>query len=127
MKCHLLKSGAVALLIVCSIATGLDAGQETNPAARSETAISEKELNSFVRAYTDYQRIRARYGPALDQAKDAQQKKRIEDEANQKVKQSLDVNSMTADRYNKIFAAVNSDEGLRKKVLKRVQDQRQKS
>ncbi|MGH7875472.1 MAG: DUF4168 domain-containing protein [Candidatus Binatia bacterium] len=127
MKFNLLKSGAVALLIVSSIAMGLDAAQETKPSARPEMAISEKELNSFVRAYTDYQRIRASYGPALDQATDSQQKKRIEDEANQKVKQSLAANGLTADRYNRIFAAANSDEGLRKKVLKRVQDQRQKS
>ncbi|HVO94501.1 MAG TPA: DUF4168 domain-containing protein [Terriglobales bacterium] len=84
-------------------------------------------MNSFVKAYVDYQRIRANYGPALDRTKDPQQRKRIEEEANRKVKQSLDANGLTADRYNKIFAAVNSNDGLRKKVLKKVQEQRQNS
>lgn len=114
-----------ALLVFPLAAAGL--AQEGNSSRRPGVAISENELNSFVKAYVEYQRIRASYGPTLESTKDPQRKKRIEEEANRKVKQSLDANGLTADRYNKIFAAVNSDEELRKRVLKKVQDQRQKS
>jgi hypothetical protein len=93
----------------------------------AETTYSEKELDAFVKAYVDYQRIRSSYGPALDRATDPQQKMRIEQEANAKIKRSLDSNGLTSERYNKIFAAVNGNEELRKKVLKKVHDQRQRS
>jgi hypothetical protein len=93
----------------------------------AETTYSERELDAFVKAYVDYQRIRSSYGPALDRATDPQQKMRIEQEANAKIKRSLDSNGLTSERYNKIFAAVNGNEELRKKVLKKVHDQRQRS
>jgi hypothetical protein len=103
------------------------ADQPERPGAGPAIAISEKELSAFVKAYVAYQNIRANYGPALESAKDAQQKKRIEQEANAKVKQSLDAQGLTSERYNKIFAAVNGDAELRKRVLKKVEDERRKS
>ena len=91
------------------------------------TTISDKDLNAFVKAYVKYQGIRASYGPALVSAKGEPEKKRIEQEANAKVKQSLEAQGLTAERYNKIFAAVNGNPELRQKVLKKVDEERQKS
>jgi hypothetical protein len=93
----------------------------------AQAGVSEKELNAFVKVYVEYQRIRSSYGPALDRATEPQQKMRIEQDANAKIKQSLDANGLTSERYNKIFAAVNSNEQLRKRVLKKVEEQRQRS
>jgi len=39
----------------------------------------------------------------------------------------LDSNGLSAERYNQIFATVNADEPLRKKVLKQVEEQRRNS
>jgi len=39
----------------------------------------------------------------------------------------LDTQGLTAERYNRIFAQVNSNESLRKRVLKQVEDERKKS
>jgi uncharacterized protein DUF4168 len=95
--------------------------------ANQQTALSDKDLKAFVKAYVDYQRIRSTYGPALDNAKDPAQKQKIEREANAKIKQSLDAQGLSAERYNQIFAQVNSNEPLRKKVLKQVEEERRKS
>jgi Domain of unknown function (DUF4168) len=98
------------------------------PTRRSEAStLSDKELKAFVKAYVDYQRIRSTYGPALERAKDPAQKRQIEQEANAKIKRSLDAQGLSPARYNQIFAQVNSNEPLRKKVLKQVEEERRKS
>ena len=128
---HNLPRGiAIALLVGCSClgVRGASAAETQKGAgAREATAVSDKELQAFVKAYVDYQKIRASYGPALDNAKDPQRKKQIEQEANTKVKQSLDTQGLTAERYNRIFAQVNSNEPLRQRVLKQVENERKKS
>jgi len=113
----------------CALAPGAAAPAAAQSKARAggETALSEKELRAFVRAYVAYQRIRSNYAPVLEKAKDAQSKKQIEQEANAKVQQVLDSNGLSAERYNCILAAVNADAALRKKVLKQVEEQRAQS
>jgi hypothetical protein len=39
----------------------------------------------------------------------------------------LEATGLTAARYNEIFAKVNGNEGLRSKVLKKVEDERRQS
>ena len=105
----------------------ISAEQPKIPPANAETTINEKELNAFIKAYVDYQKIRANYGSALERATDSQEKKRIEQEANTRVKRSLDAQGLSSERYNKIFATVNNNPELRQKVLKKVEDERKKS
>jgi len=121
-------------LIVGSLLIGSFAlAPAAHPAAAGKTpagnasAISDRELAAFVRAYVDYKRIQTQYGPALEKEKDPARKKQIEREANAKVKRSLDANGLSPERYNRIFATVNADESLRKKVLKQVEDERRNS
>ena len=130
MKIYQTRNILFALLTYWAFALA-SAAHSAEPSNRSEdskvTTISEKELDAFVKAYVQYQRIRARYGPALERAKEAQEKKRIEQEANAKVKQSLEAQGLSAERYDKIFAAVNGDAELRQKILNKVEVERQKS
>ena len=79
----------------------------------SEAKVSDKELSAFVKAYVDYQKIRSSYTPAFEKTNDTGRKKQIEQEANEKVKQSLDSNGLSAQRYNEIFSTVNADPQLR--------------
>jgi hypothetical protein len=130
MKIYQTRNILSALVIYWAVAIAF-AAHSAEPSNRSEVSnvptISEKELTAFVKAYVQYQGIRASYGPALERAKEEQEKKRIEQEANAKVKQSLAAQGLTSERYNKIFAAVNGDPELRQKILKRVTEERQKS
>jgi hypothetical protein len=130
MKFELIRNIVWALLIDGVVLGSMPLTAADGPAKQrggSETTISEKELVAFVKAYVDYQKIRSSYGPALESAKDPQQKQRIEREANTKVKQSLEATGLTAERYNEIFTKVNGNERLRNKVLKKVEDERRKS
>jgi hypothetical protein len=110
-------------------ATGVSySADQPRPSPSTETnKVSDKELSAFVKAYVDYQKIRASYTPVLEKTNDTERKKQIEQEANEKVKQSLDSSGLSAQRYNQIFSAVNADPQLRQRVLKQVEQQRHNS
>lgn len=89
--------------------------------------ISDKELAAFARAYTEVQQIRAHYEPSLQKTKDPKETERIQREANAKLKKTLEKQGLSVDRYNKIYAAVNANEELRRKTLKMVDQERKHS
>jgi len=112
----------IALLCGAGVATAVEA-----PVKRADaSALSDKELKAFAKAYVDYQKIRRTYTPALEQAKDPARKKEIEQEANAKIKRSLDAQGLSVARYNQIFAQVNSNPPLRKRVLQQVEEERRR-
>jgi hypothetical protein len=123
-KIWLIPVMLMALFTIAPVA--YPASAEKAP-AQSANSISDRELTAFVNAYVDYKRIQAEYAPALQKEKDPARKKQIEQDANSKVKRSLDANGLSPERYNRIFATVNANEGLRKKVLKQVEDERRSS
>ena len=130
MKYTVRRNFVGALLVGCSLAATnvLQAAEQSrNPPSSGPATISDRELDAFVKAYVEYQKILANTAPALKNAKDPGRKKQIEQEANAKIKRALDSNGLSADRYNQIFATVNADEPLRKKVLKQVEEQRRNS
>jgi Domain of unknown function (DUF4168) len=130
MKFSVRRNFVWALLVGCSLAATnvLQAAEQSRkPASSGSATISNRELDAFVRAYVEYQKIQANYAPALKNAKDPGRKKQIEQEANAKVKRALESNGLSANRYNQIFATVNANEPLRKKVLKQVEEQRRNS
>ena len=130
MKCPVRRNFVWALLVGFALAATnvLQAAEQARkPASIAPATISDRELDAFVKAYVEYQKIRANYAPALKSTKNPARKKQIEREANAKVKRALDSNGLSADRYNQIFATINADAPLRKKVLKQVQEQRSKS
>jgi hypothetical protein len=130
MKHNLARNMIFALLVGCVLpgAASVESGEAPKKQDAGEgIALSDKELNAFVKAYVEYQKIRLSYGPVLEKSKDPKEKKRIQDEANTKVRQALDRHRLTSERYNRIFASVNGNEELRKKILKKVEEERKKS
>lgn len=95
--------------------------------ANSRTQVSDQELTAFAKAYTEVQQIRSQYEPSLQKTKDAKESARLQNEANTKLKKTLDKQGLSIDRYNKIYAAVNANEELRRKALKIVEQERKKS
>lgn len=121
-----LKLGLSLLILIlfgAAVATAAEAPAKPNDAS----SLSDKELKAFAKAYVDYQNIRRTYAPALEQTKDPARKKEIEQEANGKIKRSLDAQGLSVARYNQIFAQVNSNPPLRKKVLQQVEEERKRS
>lgn len=99
----------------------------TNVLGQGSPQISDKELAAFARAYTEVQQIRAQYEPSLARTKDPKETERIQREANAKLKKTLDKQRLSVDRYNKIYAAINANEDLRRKTLRMVDQERKKS
>ena len=114
------SSSVLALLLVCLSSSAL-AAQGNSP------QISDKELAAFARAYAQVQQIRSQYEPSLQKTKDARESERLQQEANAKLKRTLDKQGLSVDRYNKIYAAVNANEELRRKALKMVEQERRSS
>src|ERR1044072_3897604 len=120
---HLALGLLISLLYGAGVATAVEPPAKPN----DESGLRENELKAFAKAYVDYQKIRQTYAPALEQAKDPARKKQIEQEANAKIKRSLDAQGLSVTRYNQIFAQVNSNPPLRKRVLQQVEEERRRS
>jgi uncharacterized protein DUF4168 len=93
----------------------------------NSTQISDRELAAFAKAYTEVQQIRSQYEPSLRKIKDPKESERLQQEANAKLKKSLDKEGLSIDRYNEIYAAVNANEELRRKAMRIVEQERKKS
>jgi Domain of unknown function (DUF4168) len=89
--------------------------------------VSDAELRAFVKAYVDNQKIRQQYEPSLTDNKDPQKSQQLQDQANAELKKSLAKQNLTIEKYNSIYNQINSDEELRKKALKLVEEERKRS
>jgi hypothetical protein len=96
------------------------------PAGEQQNKVSDAELQAFAKAYVQYHKIRQKYEPQLQGAKDPQQSKKIQDEANSKIKDVLAKQQLTPQEYNRVFTTVNNDETLRKKAMKLIEEERKK-
>jgi uncharacterized protein DUF4168 len=114
--------GLITCLGAVSFAQQTPGTQDALPAK-----VNDNELRSFVRAYVENQRIRQRYEPELEKTSDPNRNRQIQDQANEELKKSLARHNLTVDEYNRIYNQVNSDEQLRKKTLKLVQEERSKA
>jgi len=98
--------------------------QEPSP---GQTNITDKELSTFAKAYVEYHKIRQEYETQLTKVQDPKEKEKIQQEGNSKVKKALEKQGLTSESYNRIFAAVNGNEQVRKKVLKMIEAERKGS
>jgi uncharacterized protein DUF4168 len=96
---------------------------QTDPQAN----VSDAELRAFVKAYVDNQKIRQQYEPSLMDNKDPQKGQQLQDQANAELKKSLAKHNLTIEKYNSIYNQINSDEELRKKALKLVEEERKRT
>ena len=99
------------------------AQQSATPQAENQTNISEAELSAFVKAYVDNQKVRQEYEPPLRHNTDPQ-KGQLQDRANAELQRSLAKQNLTVENYNRIYNRINSDEELRKKALKLIEEER---
>lgn len=109
----------LALILLCTSSVALAQGKSPQ--------ISDKELAAFAKAYAEVQQIRSQYEPSLQKTKNAKETERLQQEANARLKKTLDKQGLSVDRYNQIYAAVNANEDLRRKALKLVEQERRKS
>ena len=110
----------------------LSALGHAQPAAKSQTGnqqidISDSELRAFAKAYVENQKIRQQYEPPLKNVTDPEKSKQIQDRANTELKESLAKQNLSIEKYNRIYNQVNSDEQLRQKALRLIDEERARS
>jgi len=89
--------------------------------------LNDTQLRSFAKVYVQIEKIRQTYEPRLSQAKSPEEGKQIQTEAVSKMEQALTQEGMDKQTYNQIFQTARADEGLRKKLLGLINEERQKS
>ena len=128
MKIPYGRQALAAILATPLLSTGLLVLAQERPKQPTvqEREVSDAELQAFAKAYVQYHKIRAQYEPQLKAAKDPQKSKKIQDEANTKVKEALAKQQLTVQNYNRVFTVVNNDETLRKRAMKLIEEERKK-
>jgi len=100
------------------------AAQQT-PGQQSD--LNETQLRSFAKVYVQVEKILKTYEPQLKDAKTPEAGKQIQNEEMSKVNQALTQEGMDAQSYHRIIEIANGDDGLRKKLLGFINEERQKS
>ena len=94
---------------------------------KQQLNVSETQLRAFAKVYVEAEKIRQAYEPRLKEAKNAQEGKQIETEAVLKMQGALTEQGLTQESYTQIFEIARADEGLRKKLIEIINEERQKS
>jgi uncharacterized protein DUF4168 len=97
------------------------------PRVSQQAEIGDKELKAFAKAYVEFHKIRVAHEPALKKSADLQAQSKVEQEALSKFGKALEKQGLTLEGYGRLFLAVNSDEKLREKALRFIEEERNKS
>ena len=94
---------------------------------KQQTNVSETQLRAFAKVYVEVEKIRQAYEPRLKEATNPEAGKQIQNEAVSKMKGALTKEGLTEESYTQIFEIARADEGLRKKLVDLINEERQKS
>lgn len=94
---------------------------------KQQMNISEDQLRAFAKVYVKIDKIRQTYEPRLKEAKDAEEGKQIQNEAKSKMEEVVTNGGLTEESYEQIFEIARADEGLRKKLINMINEEKQKS
>ena len=89
--------------------------------------VSEGQLRSFAKVYVEVEKIRQVYEPRLKEAKNPEEGKEIENEAVTKMQGALAKEGLDEESYAQIYEIARADEGLRRRLIEFINDERQKS
>jgi hypothetical protein len=89
-----------------------------------QKTVSDKELQSFAKAYVAVQEIRASHETALGTVQDPAQTQKIQQDANVNMAKAVDQQGLTPEQYTEILTAVNGDEQLAKKAQELIAKER---
>jgi hypothetical protein len=120
----------VSLLLSMFLPASMVQAQEAAPGpstAGEQRAISDNELRSFAKAYVEFEKIRAEYGPKMGTANTPQEKGMVEQEAVIKFGRAIEKEGLTIQQYSALFQTVSVDQQLREKVLRLIEEERGRS
>jgi uncharacterized protein YggE len=94
---------------------------------KQQLNVSEPQLRAFAKVYVEVEKIRQVYEPRVKEAKNPEEAKQIENEAVSKMKGALTEEGLTEESYGQIFEIARADEGIRKKLIGFINEEKQKS
>jgi hypothetical protein len=99
----------------------------TQESPKQQLNVSETQLRAFAKVYVEIEKIRQAYEPRMKEAKNPEESKQIQNEAVSKMQGALTNQGLTEESYTKIFEVARADDGLRKKLVELINEERQKS
>lgn len=94
---------------------------------KQQTNVDENQLRSFAKVYVEVEKIQQSYEPRLQEAPSPQESKQIQQEAVKKVQAALTKQGLTQENVKQILEVARADEGLRKRLLQMIVEERSKS
>ena len=98
---------------------------QTGPTQAANT--DDQHLRNFAKVYVQVEKIRQEYEPRAKGAANPDEGKQIQEEAKTKFRDALTKEGMTEENYSQIVQVARADEGVRKKVLQMIAEERAKS
>ena len=95
--------------------------------AQQQMDLNENQLRSVAKVYVQIEKVLQTYAPQLKEAKTPEEGKQIQNEAMSKMRQALTQEGMNEQSYRRIIEMANADDGLRKKLLGFINEEKQKS
>jgi Domain of unknown function (DUF4168) len=99
----------------------------TQESPKQQLNVSETQLRAFAKVYVEIEKIRQAYEPRMKEAKNPEESKQIQNEAVSKMQGALTNQGLTEESYTQIFEVARADDGLRKKLVELINEERQKS
>jgi hypothetical protein len=129
MRKNTLWSLAFALTGLCTLllSTVISAQELPQDQPDAQTPVSDQELETFAKAYVQYDKIRQEYEPRLKNTEDPEERKQVQQEANSIVEAALTKQGLTAEAFKRILEIVNANDELRQKALRLIEEERKKS
>jgi len=126
MQIAILKTAA-AIFVAGFLILPMTKQVRAQDSPKQQLNVSETQLRAFAKVYVAVEKIRQAYEPRLKEAKNAQEGKQIETEAVLKMQGALTEQGLTPESYTQIFEIARADEGLRKRLVEIINEERQKS
>jgi len=120
-------AGALALMTAPAAFAqdaGADATMSNDPTAPAATAapagtsatFTDTQVDGFAEAMTDVQSLNEEYGPKVSAETDATAQATLQQEMNTKMTAAVEQSGLTAEEYNEIAAAAQTDAELRARI-----------
>jgi Domain of unknown function (DUF4168) len=123
MQITMLKTVAVIVVAGFLILPWASQGL-TQDQSQQQMNIGDTQLKAFAKVYVEIETIRQLYESRLKEAKSLEEGKEIENEALSKTQGALAKQGLTAESYSQIVEIARADEGLRKKLVELINEER---
>ncbi len=123
-RARLLILAAVSIAVFLSITVPTPLLAQATP--NQPSSVDDQQLRNFAKVYVQVEKIRETYEPRA-KAASPDEGKQIQQEAQSKFKEALTKEGLSEESFTQIFDLARADEGVRKKVLGMIAEERGKS